>query len=151
MEDEVRFLPPLSATDPLLLLTEGERPAAAGTGGFRETLFSKAFLVVPGPQYNRVSYDMRGEEPAKKVTFYEVILPREMEWTTLRDRIYPSLARYLRAKDINPQAPAGIVISLFFQDYFYLLEATEFMQAYREIEGIDAVAFQRRVRQWLAG
>lgn len=152
MEERDRFLPFFSEGPPLLL-SEGERAADPETAAFafRETLFCKAFLVVPGPQYNRVSYEMRGQGTAKRLTFYEVILAQEIEWGTLRDRTYPPLARYLKAKSINPLAPAGVVVSLFFEDYFYLIEASEFMRAYREMEGIDATAFQQRVKRWLAG
>lgn len=149
MEDKVQFLPIPGSRDPLLLLAEG-RGASVEAGGFRETLFSKAFLVVPGLKYNRVSYEMRGEGHARKVTFYEVILPRERGWAVLRDRVYPSLARYLKAKRVDLQAPAGVIISLFSEDYFYLIEAAEFMQAYCEIEKIDTAAFHERLRQWVA-
>jgi hypothetical protein len=148
MEEKTRCLPLPPGRNPLLL-AEGEGTGRSETQEFREILFSKAFLVVPGPKYNRVSYEMRGEGAVKKVTFYEVMLPDR--WAPLRDRTYPSLARYLRAKSINPQAPAGVIVSLFFEDYFYLVEAAEFMEAYREIEGIDVPAFQGRVRQWVAG
>ena len=145
-----RDLPLLSIGDPTPLLTEGEGSTAHEGGEFRETLFSKAFLVVPGPQYNRVSFEMRGEGPVSKVTFYEVILHEEAGWRILREKTYPSLARYLKAKYINPHAQAGVVVSLFFEDYFYLIEAAQFMQAYREIEKIDALAFHRLVREWLS-
>lgn len=150
-EERNRFLPASRPSDSMLSLQHTESTAPPASGKFRETLLSKAFLVVPGPEYNRVSYEMRGEGSMKKLTFYEVILLQEQEWGQLRNRIYPSLVRYLRAKSADLHSPAGFVISLFYSGCFHLIEAAEFLKAYREIEGIDRVAFQRRVRQWLAG
>ncbi len=150
-EERNRFLPASRPSDSMLSLQHTESTAPPASGKFRETLLSKAFLVVPGPEYNRVSFEMRGEGSVKKLTFYEVVLQQEQKWTHLRERIYPALVRYLKAKSINLKSPAGVVISLFYMDYFHLIEAAEFLQAYREIEGIDGGAFQWRVRQWLAG
>jgi hypothetical protein len=114
---------------------------------FWNRLFSKAFQVVPGPRYNQVSQDLR---ESRNVLFYEVILRTDTPWEHLRDRVYPALARYLRHKSISLDLPEGVVVSLFFQDRFYLLQASEFLRAYRETEGLDSVAFHFRVRAWLA-
>jgi hypothetical protein len=150
-EERDRFLPASSLSDSLLPLRQAERTDPALSEKFRDILLSKAFLLVPGPEYNKVSYEMRGEGSMKKLTFYEVVLLQEQEWAHLRDRIYPSLVRYLKAKSVHLKRPAGVIISLFYGDCFHLIEAVEFLQAYREIEGIDSAAFQWRVRQWLAG
>jgi hypothetical protein len=114
---------------------------------FRNLLFSKAFQVVPGPLYNPVSQDLR---ESGNILFYEVVLREETSWKHLRDRVYPALARYLRHKSISLDLPEGVVVSLFFQDRFYLLQASEFLRAYRETEGLDSKAFHLRVRTWLA-
>ena len=45
---------------------------------------------------------------------------------------------------------SGGVVSLFFQDRFYLLTASEFLKTYAEIEGLDPEAFHSRVLGWLA-
>jgi hypothetical protein len=112
---------------------------------FRDLLFSKAFQVVPGPLYNQVSQGLR---ESGNLLFYEVVLREETPWKHLRDQVYPALARYLRHKSLSPELPEGVVVSLFFQDRFYLLEGSEFMKFYGEIEGLDSEAFHFRVRDW---
>lgn len=114
---------------------------------FRDLLFSKASRIVPGPGYNRVSRQLREN---RNILFYEVVLLEDTPWEHLRDHVYPALARYLRYKSISPERPEGVVVSLFFQDRFYLLEALEFLRAYRETEGLDPGAFHIRVQNWLA-
>jgi len=114
---------------------------------FRDLLFSKAFQVVPGSRYNQVSQDLR---ETRGILFYEVVLREDTPWEHLRDQIYPVLARYLRYKSISPELPKGVVVSLFFHDRFYLLQASEFLLAYREKEGLDPDAFHARVLEWLA-
>jgi hypothetical protein len=57
---------------------------------------------------------------------------------------------YLRHKSISPELPEGVVVSLFFQGRFYLLQASEFLRAYREKEGLDPEVFSLRVQDWLA-
>lgn len=114
---------------------------------FRDLLFSKAFQVVPGPRYNQVSQDLREKG---NILFYEVVLREDTPWEHLRDQIYPVLARYLRHKSINPEVPEGVVVSLFYHDRFYLLQAPEFLRAYREKEELDPDAFHARVLEWLA-
>lgn len=114
-------------------------------GPFQDLLFSKAFQVVPGPLYNQVSQGLR---ESGNLLFYEVVLREETPWKHLRDQVYPALARYLRHKSLSPELPEGVVVSLFFQDRFYLLEGSEFMKFYGEIEGLDSEAFHFRVRDW---
>jgi hypothetical protein len=114
---------------------------------FRDLLFIHAFQVVPGPLYNQVSMDLR---ESANILFYEVVLRKDTPWEHLRDRVYPALARYLSHKSISPAKPKGVVVSLFFQDRFYLLEASEFMEVYRKIEEMDSGAFHTRVDEWLA-
>jgi hypothetical protein len=114
---------------------------------FRDLLFSKAFQVVPGPRYNQVSQNLRESE---NIIFYEVVLREDTPWEHLRDNVYPALTRYLRYKSIDPELAVGAVVSLFFHDRFYLLQASEFLRAYREKEGLDPDAFHARVLEWLA-
>ncbi len=115
--------------------------------GYRHFLFSRAFSVVPGPQYNEVSQQLRENQ---NFFFYEVILPPDAPWEFLRDRIYPPLARFLKYKSLDPELGRGAVISLFFQERFYLLAGPEFLKAYAEIEGLDPQAFHSRVIAWLS-
>ncbi|HXZ37848.1 MAG TPA: STAUR_1299 family protein, partial [Thermodesulfobacteriota bacterium] len=114
---------------------------------FRDLLFSKAFQVVPGSRYNQVSQDLR---ETWGILFYEVVLREDTPWEHLRDQIYPVLARYLRYKSISPELPKGVVVSLFFHDRFYLLQASDFLLAYQEKEELDPDAFHARVLEWLA-
>jgi hypothetical protein len=43
-----------------------------------------------------------------------------------------------------------VVVSLFFQNRFYLLAGSEFLKTYAEIEGLDPEAFHSRVLDWLS-
>jgi hypothetical protein len=114
---------------------------------YRDLLSSRAFLVVPGPQYNEVSQQLR---ESQSLFFYGVILHPDTLWEFVRDRVYPALARFLKYKSMNPELGGGIVVSLFFQERFYLLEGAEFMKTYAEIEGLDPEAFHSRVLDWLS-
>jgi len=115
--------------------------------GHRELLFSKAFRVVAGPSYNEVSHRLR---VTQNILFYEVILQPGTPWESLRDRVYPALARYLKYKSIAPDSAEGVVVALFFREEFYLMEGREFLAAYREIEGLNPEEIQVRVQEWLA-
>ena len=114
---------------------------------YRELLFCRAFLVVPGPQYNEVSQQLR---ESQDLFFYEVILHPGTPWESMRDRVYPALARFLEYKSISPVLGIGVVVSLFFQNRFYLLAGSEFLKTYAEIEGLDPQAFHSRVLDWLS-
>jgi hypothetical protein len=114
---------------------------------YQDLLFSRAFLVVPGPQYNEVSQRLR---ESQDLFFYEVILPPDAPWEFMRDRVCPSLARFLKSKSLDPEMGIGVVVSLFFQERFYLLKGPEFMKSYAEIEGLDPNAFHSRVLEWLS-
>jgi len=114
---------------------------------YRDLLFSKAFRVVAGPSYNEVSHRLR---VTQNILFYEVILQPGTPWESLRDRVYPALARYLKYKSIAPDSAEGVVVALFFREEFYLMEGREFLAAYREIEGLNPEEFQVRVQEWLA-
>jgi len=114
---------------------------------YQNLLFSRASLVVPGPQYNEVSQRLR---ESQNLFFYEVILTPDTPWESLRDRVYPALARFLKYKSLDPEMGRGVVVSLFFRERFYLLEGAEFMKAYAEIEGLDPEAFRSRLLAWLS-
>jgi hypothetical protein len=114
---------------------------------YQDLLLSKAFLVVPGPQYNEVSQRLR---ESQDLFFYEVILPPDTPWESVRDGVYPSLARFLKSKSLDPVMGIGVVVSLFFQERFYLLDGSEFMKSYAEIEGLAPNAFHSRVLEWLS-
>jgi len=116
--------------------------------GYRQLLFSRAFRVVPGREYNEISHRLR---ESRNVFFYEVILLPDAPWEFLRDRVYPFLVRLLRSKSLDPETTREAAVSLFFEDRFYLLEAPEFLKAYAEIEDLDPEAFRARMREWQSG
>jgi hypothetical protein len=115
---------------------------------FKETIFSKAFSVIKGPDYNRVAQEMREDDFA---LFYEVVLTEDMRWEHLRDRIYPSLTRYLKSKSMDPESGSGLVVSVFYEELCYLIEGPSFLGAFQEVEGLDRAAFHLQVKAWLAG
>jgi len=137
-----------SGSDALLPAGKARPADALDAEALKEALFTRAFLVVPGPKYNQVSYEMR-EESGEKLFFYEVVLSAEQGWDHLREKVFPSLARFLKAKSIDPLHTRDIVVSLFHGDHFYLIEMSQFMLAYRELEGVDEAGLRSRVRQWL--
>lgn len=116
---------------------------------FRNTLLSKAFTEISGEEYNQVSWEMRQEHPERSRVFYEVVLDQNSTWQHLRDRVYPTFARYLKFKGKNPVSAAGTVVSVFYGDRCYLMEGSKFLSVYKEIEDLDASRFHLRVRGWL--
>jgi hypothetical protein len=115
---------------------------------FKQVILSKAFSVIQGTDYNRVAQEMREDDFA---LFYEVVLPDHQTWADLKDRIYPSLARYLKYKSMDPESGSGLVVSVFHGERCYLIEAPSFFEAFRELEGLDRAAFHFRVVRWLSG
>jgi hypothetical protein len=98
---------------------------------YRDLLLSQAFRVVPGELYNRVSFEMRREF---RHIFYEIILPEEAPWEYMREKALPSFLRYCQYKSIRPEAATRLIISLFYQNRFYLFAGKEFLKAFHEIE-----------------
>lgn len=115
---------------------------------FKEAIFSKAFSVIKCPDYNRVAQEMREDDFA---IFYEVVLTEDPKWAYLKDRIYPSLARYLKSKSMDPESGSGLVISVFHADHCYLIEGPSFIDVFLELEGLDRAAFKSLVAEWLSG
>ena len=119
-------------------------------GEYREVLLSGAFAVIEGAAYNQVASDLRDQARGSLLVLYEVILETYHSWEYLKDRVYPSLSRYLRYKSLDPRTAEGLVVSLFFKDRFYLIRGPEFIKAFCEIEGIDGSAFGDHVTKWLS-
>ena len=117
---------------------------------FRDTLLAKAFLVVPGTEYNRVSYELRKKHSGTSFLLYEVVLDEQSTWDYLKESIYPSLARHLKYKSMDPAIARGVVVSLFFMNQFHLIEYTDFVKVYCEMEGIGEEAFRLQVVRWLS-
>ena len=117
---------------------------------YREILFSGAFAVIEGPAYNQVAGQLRDQARGSLFALYEVILETYHSWEYFKDRVYPSLSRYLRYKSLDPRTAEGLVVSLFFKDHFYLIRGSEFIKAFCEIEGIDGNSFSDYVTRWLS-
>lgn len=116
---------------------------------FREVIFSKAFAKVPGMDYNRFSYELRESGDERYKVFYEIVLDENTVWEDLRDKIYPQWARFLKNKSINPEEAKGVVVTVFYKDYFYMIEGRDFIKAFCEMEGLSPSAFHFRVLRWL--
>jgi hypothetical protein len=84
------------------------------------------------------------------LVLYEVVLEPYHSWGYLKERVYPSLSRYLRYKSLDPRTAEGLVVSFFFKDHFYLIRGPEFIKAFCEIEGIDGDSFGDYVTIWLS-
>jgi hypothetical protein len=116
---------------------------------FLDMLFSKAFSTGHGIDYNRVSYELREKHPDNPIVIYEVVLKEGHSWEHLRDNVYPSIVRYLQAKRLNPETGKGLIVTLFFNDRFHMIECPDFMEVYREMENLGPESFRFRIRQWL--
>jgi len=117
---------------------------------YRDFLFSKAFQIVHGTEYNQVSYEMREENQNILFSFYEIVLQENESWGQMKERVYPSLMRYLKYKGFHTESAAGCVVSLFYKDYFYLIKGSDFLDAFCTLEGLTFVAFHSRVSEWLS-
>jgi hypothetical protein len=115
---------------------------------FKEAIFSKAFSVIRGTDYNRIAQGMREDDFA---LFYEVVLTDDKRWEYLRDRIYPSLVRYLIYKSMDPESGSGLVVSVFYGEMCYMIEGTSFLETFRELEGLDGTAFRLLILEWISG
>jgi hypothetical protein len=119
-------------------------------GDYRKVLFSSAFAVIEGPAYNQVASELRDQARGSLLVLYEVVLEPYHSWGYLKERVYPSLSRYLRYKSLDPRTAEGLVVSIFFKDHFYLIRGPEFIKAFCEIEGIDGDSFGDYVTIWLS-
>jgi hypothetical protein len=116
---------------------------------YLEMLLEKSFEVIPGESYNQYRQEVE-EQVAQSYLFYEVSLMQQKPWQFMRAREYPLFARYLKAKGLDPHTAHGVVVAIFHSDRCYLLSGEDFLKVYREMEGLDAAAFLKKVQQWLA-
>jgi hypothetical protein len=123
---------------------------APSKNDFKDRLLGRAFRVVPGTNYNGVSYELREKNRSTSFQLYEVVLDENSTWDYLKDQIYPSLARFLKYKSVDPAVGRGVVISLFFMNQFYLIDYPDFVRVYCEIEGLTEGAFRLHVITWLS-
>ncbi|MGB9629321.1 MAG: STAUR_1299 family protein, partial [Thermodesulfobacteriota bacterium] len=116
---------------------------------YRDRLFSKAFKVIPGIDYNRVSNELREKEEGSFI-IYEVVIRENEKWDYLRDKVYPNLVRYLKQKGMGPSSGEGFIIALFFKDSVYFIRGTDFFKIFCEMEDLNSQAFHFRVLRWLS-
>jgi len=117
---------------------------------FQDILLAKSFSRGHGTEYNSISFEIRRSNPESPTLLYEVVLDENDRWTRFRDDVYPRLARFLRAKRLDPETGRGLVVTLFFRDHFHLIKCPDFMDAYRDLENLSPESFHFRVMQWLA-
>ncbi len=116
---------------------------------YLELLLGKSFETIPGESYNQYRQDV-AEQTGDAYLFYEISLMEEKPWKFLRDRVYPLFARYLKAKLVDPTNAPGVVVAVFHTERCFLLRGEDFLQVFREKEGLDPTAFFEKVQQWLS-
>jgi hypothetical protein len=114
----------------------------------RNALTQRAQAVIPGAAYNAYR-QARSERGESGTYYYEAALPAEAPWRALAEEIMPAFVRYLQAKSIDPERPAGVVVPLFFQDRCYILSGDDLISLFCELEGLNRAAFHFRALRWL--
>ena len=119
----------------------------------RDALFPKAFNVFSGKTYNQVCQEIHEKNEDRYSLFYEVVLPENRSWEYLRDNVYPTLARFLKNKSMDPESAKGVVISLFFMDRCYLIEELDFIKTFCGMEGliVDVIKSRENMESLLKG
>jgi len=110
---------------------------------------SKAFRIIPGIDYNRISYELR-EEGEGSFILYEIVIKEGDRWEYLRDHVYPRLVRYLKEKGLDPSSGEGVIVSIFFKENVYFLRGSDFFKIFCEMEGLNLSAFHFRTLRWLS-
>ena len=116
---------------------------------YLKLLLEKSFETIPGEFYNQYRLEVL-ERIGDSYLFYEISLLDEKPWRAFREKIYPLFVRYIKAKLIDPTTASGVVVAIFHTDSCYLLQGEDFLEAYREIEGIDPGTFLQNIQQWLS-
>lgn len=115
---------------------------------FRDMVIAAAFKSVPGQHFNEARRQFV-EQDGGVTVLYELTLPETGSWEEFRDKTFPLLVKYLYAQGLNPEDPRAVVITVFYRDKCYFVEAKKFMAAFREVEGLNTQAFHFRVLRWL--
>lgn len=116
---------------------------------YLKLLLEKSYEIIPGELYNQYRLEVE-EEIKDSYLFFEFSLLEEKPWSALSERTYPLFARYIKAKLIDPTTAYGVVVAIFHANKCHLLKGEDFLEAYREIEGIDQTTFLERVEEWLS-
>ncbi len=117
-------------------------------GAYLDLLLGKAYLSMPGEHYNRYRQDL-ADSAQERVLHYELSLMEDRPWEYLRDRVYPFFARYLKYKSLDPESPEGVVVAVFRGSTCYLIKAKDFIDVFKEMEGLNPTAYHFRVLRWL--
>jgi hypothetical protein len=115
---------------------------------FREMLLALAFERVPGEHYNTARRQLLERDGTAPV-IYELTLPERGDWETWRDKTFPLMAKYLKAQGVDPEQPKAVVVAVFSGNQCYFIEGVKFMEAFKELEGLNSAALHFRVLQWL--
>lgn len=116
---------------------------------FRDQLLSRAFRIVPGPEFNRARRELLEQAPMAPVV-YEIVLPETGSWVDFRDATFPLLVRYLRAQGVDPENPRLLVAAVFFRDRCYFIQGPDLLDWLKEQEGLNDQALHFRVLRWLS-
>lgn len=115
---------------------------------YLDLLLGKAYESMEGEFYN--SYRERQQESEReKILYYEVSLMQDRPWEYMRDRVYPAFARYLKNKSLDPETARGVVVAVFHGSRCYLLKGEDFIDVFKEMEGLNQSAYHFRVLRWL--
>ncbi|MEW6365216.1 MAG: STAUR_1299 family protein [Acidobacteriota bacterium] len=117
---------------------------------YRAAVVSKAYRIVRGPDYNQVLYDLR-ERLESSQPIYEVALDDSRSWEYVRDNVYPPMARYMKRMKLDPVTGHGLVVVVFYGGLAHFVLGEDFVEVFREIEGLNETAFHFRVMRWVAG
>jgi hypothetical protein len=115
-----------------------------------KVLCSKAFEVVQGMDYNKVASEIRDKTGGFTPFLYDVVCKKDLPWENFKDRVYPSFVRYLNYKSLDPGSGQGFIVSLYYEERFYLIGGPDFIGAFCEIEGVDHSTYHAYVLQWLS-
>ena len=113
-----------------------------------DKLLEKAFRVVSGKDFNQVRY-LLTNDPERPVLVCEGAIPKNAVWEDVEKNVYPPLCRYLKGKKVRPDHPQNVVVALFYDGSFYLIQGTDFIDVFMEIEGIDRETFAKILSSWL--
>jgi hypothetical protein len=116
---------------------------------FRAVILDRAFRIVAGTSFNSVRRELL-EGAGIVPIIYEVTMPPGESWEAFRDRVFPLLARYLKAHGVDPACPDVVIVAVFFEDRCHLIKGSRFLEALEEMEGLNSQALHFRILRWLA-
>jgi hypothetical protein len=113
---------------------------------YSSVILGQAFSTGHGREYNRASHALRQEHGW---LFYEVVLTPGQPWTEVRDQVFPPLGRFLGRKKLAGSLGAGLVVTVFLGEHYYLIAAPDLLAAYCELEALAPEALPDQIRRWI--